>query len=65
MSHKKNIKQNNQWQYAYRYSQIHARWKHTEKEHFGRFQDLIKILISLRKVAPLQDAGGRFQILVP
>ena len=50
---------------AYRYSQVHVKWKHTEQKQFGPFQDLTKSLNSSREVAPLQDAGSRFQILAP
>ena len=31
---------------AYKYGPVHIKWRHTEHEHFGPFQDLIKTLNS-------------------
>ena len=50
---------------ALNYGLIHIKWRHTEQEHFGPFQDVIKSLNSPREIAPLQDSGRRLQILTP
>ena len=48
---------------GYKYGPIHIKWRHTEHEHFGRFQNFIKTLNSSSDTAPLQQSGSTFQIL--
>ena len=50
---------------AYKYGPVHRKWRHTEHEHFGTFQDFIKAWNSSSDTAPLQQSGIRFQVLAP
>ena len=50
---------------GYKYGPVHIKWRHTEHEHFGPFQDLIKTSNSSSDTAPLQQSGSTFQILAP
>ena len=43
---------------AHRYRQIRVKWKHTEQEHFGPFQDLNKLKIHLGSSSILYKTGA-------